>query len=208
MSDQLNEFVKMLENRQTGWVARRDAAEALGKMAQQAVHSLTAHHDDPDMDVQMAVDRSLKPLQVMLSSRPGSLRAYTLKDLAFACEKRGVRTVETWESGFQITVRLREKRVQKVYLMSHDSRDGRRLVRIYTHCGPATEEACKWALRANAKITHAAFALLHRDGEEHLVLVKNILKEEATRELVKRTVKEMAYYGDWLEEKLGGLDEF
>jgi len=44
------------------------------------------------------------------------------------------------------------------------------------------------------------------NDEKHLAIVNNILKDEASPDVIKRGVKEMAYYGDWLEKKLSDMD--
>ena len=41
-----------------------------------------------------------------------------------------------------------------------------------------------------------------------MVLARTFLASEATPAQVKAAVKEIAYYGDWLELKLTGLDDF
>jgi len=40
------------------------------------------------------------------------------------------------------------------------------------------------------------------------VLTNCFLARTATPSLIKASVKELAHYGDWIESKLGGLDDF
>ncbi len=204
----LKQTLDVLENLEAGWVARRDAAESLGKIAYQSVNVLVNHLTDKDTDVQMAVERCLEPIHVILRTRSKSRRHYTLRDLALACEKKGARTVDTQDSGFVVAVKLRNGRSHQVFIMPHEARDGRKMVRVYTLCGVATPERMAWALKANTKLTHGAFALLRWQEEDYLSIMNNILKQEAFPDVIKRAVKEMAYYGDWLEEKMSGMDEF
>ncbi len=208
MDESIASLQSLLEDREGGWVQRRDAAEALGKLSYQAASSLVEHLEDADMDVRIAIERCLEPLHVMLRTRAKLRKHYTLRDLAYACERRGARAIETQDAGFVVSVKLKNGRSQRVHIMPHETRDGKSMVRIYTLCGPATAEKQAWALKANAKLTHGAFALMPWQGQEHLVIINNILKQEALPDVVKRCVKEMAQYGDWLEEKLSGLDEF
>lgn len=204
----MQEALENIGNPELGWVMRRDAAEALGKIAYNSVTALADHLQDKDTDVQMAVERCLEPIHIVLRSGARMRRHYTLRDLAFACEKKGARLVEAHDSGFVITVKLPNGRSHRVYLMPHEGRDGRKMVRVYTLCGVAAPEKLAWALKANTKLTHGAFAMLRWKDEDHLAIMNNILKQEALPDVIKNAVKEMAYYGDWLEEKISGMDEF
>jgi hypothetical protein len=208
MESLTQELLQILKNRESGWVARRDAAENIGKHANRLVASLLEHQQDPDMDVQMEVVRQIKPLHVLLNTGGKSRKSFTLRDLAFVCEKHGQRTVETYKNGFVITVKLDGGRSHRVYLMPHKVNEGKGMIRLFTLCGEASPEKFAWVLRANTKLSHGAFSLLTFNKQEYLVIMKNLLKEEATPEIVKRGVKEMAFYGDWLEEKIKAMDTF
>jgi hypothetical protein len=204
----IQELLQVLNNRESGWVARRDAAENIGKIAHRLVGALVEHQQDTDMDVQMEIERQVAPLHVVLNTRGKSRKNFTLRDLAFACEKHGQRTVETYKTGFVITVKLNEGRSHRVYVMPHKLSEGNDIIRLFTLCGETSPEKFAWALRANTKLSHGAFSLLTFNKQEYLVIMKNLLKEEATPEIVKRGVKEMAYYGDWLEDKISAMDSF
>ena len=209
MMTQLEQLVRTLENREAGWVVRRDAAELLGRVAQTAIAALTAQRNDTDMDVQLQVERSLEGLYAL--SLPGAARRgeFTLRDLAMACDKRPARVVEPHHDGYVVTVRLDAARSQRVHIMPYESRDGRRIIRVYTVCGTATPEAMAWVLRSNGKLTHGAFAILQgKDGPEQIVLLNNLMRQDATPDAIKMSVKQIAYFGDQLEQRLSQLDEF
>lgn len=208
MDASAQDLVQVLNDRAAGWVARRDAAEHLGKIAHRVIAELLSHQQDQDMDVQLEVVRTLEPLHVLLATRGKPRRQYTLRDLALSCEKHGYRTVDTYKSGFVVTVKLESGRSHRVYIMPHKLKEGKNIIRLFTLCGEATPEKFSWTLKANTKLTHGAFALLKFNEEEHLAIVNNIVKEEATPEMIKRGVKEMAFYGDWLEDKLTRQDNF
>ncbi|HQN01753.1 MAG TPA: hypothetical protein PLL36_11785 [Candidatus Hydrogenedentes bacterium] len=201
----LDELGKVLNDHDAGWVARRDAAEKLGKVAHRALGILLEHKQDPDMDVQMEVGRCLEPLHILLSTRGKRRKPYTLRELALSCEKHGFRTVEAYKTGFVVTVKLDGPRMHRVYLMPGKFRD-KSVIRLFTLCGEATSDKLLWALKANTKLFHGAFATLKFNDEKHLAIVNNILKDEASPDVIKRGVKEMAYYGDWLEKKLSDMD--
>ncbi len=209
MMTQLEQLVRTLEDRESGWVVRRDAAELLGKVAQHAISALISQRNDTDMDVQLQVERSLEGLYAL--ALPGSAHKgeFTLRDLAIACDRRPARVVEPHQDGYLVTVRLDAARSQRVHIMPYETRDGRRIIRVYTACGPATSEAMAWVLRSNGKLTHGAFAILQaKEGPEQIVLLNNLMRQDATPEAVKMSVKQIAYFGDQLEQRLNQLEEF
>lgn len=207
MDVSLGDLLKTMKDKGAGWVTRRDAIENLGKQAHRLVAALLDCQKDDDIDIKIAAAHSLEPLHVLLSTRGSQRKQFTLRDLAFACEKHGQRIVETYKSGFVVTVKLDSSRSHRVYLMPHKLAGERSIIRIFTLCGEATPDRYEWALHENSKLTHGAFSLISFNGEKYLAIMNNVIKEEATPEMIKRAVKEMAYYGDWLEAKLKGKDE-
>ena len=207
MESSVSKFVEALNNPQNGWVIRRDAAERLGRAALESITALSSHLKDKDMDVVIAIEACLEPLHVVLQTRDKTRKHYSFRDLAEGCQKKNSREVETHEKGYMITVTLPKKRRQRVYIMRYKSKDGRDMVRVFTMCGRANKDYEHLALQLNRKFSHAALALQKWKDEDYLVLVNNILRQEATPDMIKRCVKEMAYYGDWLEEKIEGTDE-
>lgn len=209
MLDQFRELVGRLEDRESGWVARRDAAEVLGKLAQGALMALQSHRNDPDMDVRLQVERSMDAITALLPVRAKSRQEPTLRDLAVFCERAPARIVEPHENGFVVTVRLANERTQKVYIMPHDTRDKRRMVQVYTFCGEVNPQVFEWLLRTNSRIANGAFTLLPgKGGPDRMALLHNIPRANATPEVVKLSVKELAYYGDKLERHMGSDDAF
>lgn len=206
MGKSIQELIQELNDKTSGWATRRDAAENLGKYAHRLVTELLNHQQEEDMDVQMEVERSLEPLRVLLETPGKTQKQYTLRELALACERHGHRTVDTYKTGFVVTVKLEEGRSQRIYIMPNKSTESKKIIRLFTLCGEASPEMLSWALKANAKLTHAAFSILAFDEGEQLAIINNILKENATPAIIKRGVKEMAFYGDWLEEKLSNGD--
>ncbi|MBI1321522.1 MAG: hypothetical protein GC168_21595 [Candidatus Hydrogenedens sp.] len=211
MPDTLNEALEALKNPQAGWVTRRDAAELLGKVARKTVAVLESHRDDADVDVRKAVQEALDRIDRTQSAAQESPSEPdtppTLDALARSCAKRGEREVTAEGKGYCITVALPEGRAQRVYLNETARADRPPLLCVQTRCGTPDERTKLWALRSNAKLSHCAFALRDDGGREELLLVNNIDLRLATPDGVKAAVKEMAFYGDWIEHKLSGLDE-
>jgi len=206
MYEELRRTIRALDSREAGWVTRRDAAEVLGKVARQALAALDAHRADPDVDVRRAVERALGEVSTPPPSEITD-RTYSMRELAEGCAKEGVREVEAHGDGYRVRVRIDATRGQTVYVMPHQRRDGTSLVRVYSWCGTPTPEVLHWAMKSNAKLVHCAFAVETTDGAEQIVLVNSFVYGKATPAMLKASVKEVAFYADWLEKKLTGLDE-
>lgn len=210
MTEKLEKLAQKLHDPDTGWVIRRDAAETLGKIAYFALDALREHADEMDVDVRRAIDQALGEASAALAGVAPlpKLKQYTLEELAKGCAKDGERVVAPHGKGFVVQVTLKSGRHQAVYLNHHKRKDGMELIRIFTECGKPREDALEWALRANMKIAHGALALTKDDGEERLVLTDCYLTHAANPAEIKASVKELAIYGDWIESKLSGLDDF
>jgi hypothetical protein len=133
--------------------------------------------------------------------------AVSLEKLAQACVKPGERTIEPYETGFKVKVRLPNGRHQAVFLLPFMRKDGRRLIRVYTYCGKPTPDSLGWALRANTKLTRGALGLAGEGNEEQFVLVCCYDDETARPEQIKQAVKDIAFHGDEIEQKMTGMDE-
>lgn len=211
MFEALEKAINQLEDTQAGWVHRRDAAQALGRYARDAAAALLRHRDEPDVDVRREVREALSQ-----ALPPGAANAAPAEaPLSFAqigpsLEKPGRREVRQEGTGWLVEVRVSKKRSQRVRIEETQSQDKRPLMRAETTCGPAAEAVQRWALRTNPNLVHCAFAM--RDGAEgnpaEIVLVGNLPLEDATPVLVKRVVKAVAFYGDWLENKISNEDMF
>jgi len=202
--------VAELADARAGWVHRRDAAEALGRAAGQALTALRAHEDDADVDVRAIVQKVLgqaSAAMVGIEPRAQEEDSLSLGELVKACEKPGQRTVAQKDGDFVVTVQLKQGRHQDVYVSPFKRKDGAELIRVFTYCGAESEEALEWALEANMKLSHCALALTHDEDNRRFVLTRCFLAEAARPEQVKAAVKEIAFYGDWIEKKLTGLDE-
>lgn len=209
MLNDLENIIAALADTNSGWVARRDAAEALGEIAKKSIAALQAHAAEKDTDVRAAVERALRQIgePASATASAGTVAAPpTMKALALACVKKPTRAVRREGTGFVVRVALKNDRTQDVQIARHTRDDGRELIRVSTECGPADAESIAWAVRSNSQLMFCAFNVDEREGVDHLCLVRNFDPKHVTPAMVKDVVKEMAYYGDWLEKKLGGGD--
>ncbi len=206
----LAQCIADLRDTKAGWVTRRDAAENLGKAARQALDCLRAHEQEADQDVRRTVIQALAhvgstPAPPAAEPQP---RNYTMEELLQAVEKPGKRAVSAHGDGFIIQFHLPENREQTVHIKPFAGTDGMQLIRLYTFCAEANEKIIGWAMRANVKLPHCAFAIHARDEKEWVVLAYNFDRERAKPEDFKAAAKAIAHYGDWFERHLTGMDEF
>lgn len=215
MPDPIDVAVRQLADPKAGWVTRRDAAEFLGTVARKALGALHAHAKEADQDVRATVKAQLTavnaPAPASTAPAPSKTRdrrQYSLDELAQACAKPDRRTVRKDGEGYIVEARLPNNRAQTIYLRPLISKDEKPLLRIYTCCGHPTPEALEWTLRSNARLTRCAFAIEEDEDGTFLILVHNLFLDCATPEEAKSIVKQIAFYGDWLEHKLTGQDEW
>ena len=207
MADDIQRATDALADRNNTWVARRDAAEWLGKAAGRAVHSLLANRvSDGDRDVQDAINRALSDAKQTFGKAAASPGPLTIEALVKAVERPGTRDVTPVDGGYAIKVALRDGRSQTLTVTQAKSQSGGDTVRISTRCGPATDKALRWALKTNGGFTHCGMTLVEENGQSWFDLVNAILLETATVDEFKACIKEMAFYGDWAETKVSSGD--
>ncbi|MBI5095308.1 MAG: hypothetical protein HZB26_23095 [Candidatus Hydrogenedentes bacterium] len=207
MFEEVDKAAATLADTKAGWVTRRDAVETLGGNASRAIAALQRHAEESDVDVRAAAQKELARAKSSLQAVKADAKACSLEDLVRGLAKDGERTVTRADRGFAVDVRFKSGRTQRVYVAPHEIREGYPLVRVITYCGKPKDEAFEWALQANLKMIHGSIALEEERGEKRLVIVTCFLASEATPLEVRSAVKEIAYYGDWIESKLSGKDE-
>jgi hypothetical protein len=198
-----------LKNGSAGWVTRRDGAEVLGEFAARSIAALHQHRQESDVDVQAAVARQLSRASATLEGVSPEPRQYTLAELVQSCAKGEIRLVSEHGDGYQVEVKFQDDRHQVVYITPYKRRDGVELIRVFTYCAKdPDQDVLTWAMRSNAKLVQCALGVFFEDGVEKLVLLNNFILSETTPTEIKAAVKEIAFYGDWLEEKVTGMDDF
>lgn len=210
MHEELNHAISILADARASWVNRRDAAEYLGEAARRALVTLDAHRADADVDVRGAAEKGLQRgtsgLSETAKTAPGG--GFTLDELVRGCEKAGERAVTRHGEAYLVSVKLRENRNQAVHITVLERKDVPKEVRIFTYCGKPSPDSLKWALQANLKLARGALALTGDGEDARLVLVETQPLGDLTPERLKALVKEIAGYGDWIEQKMTGLDDF
>lgn len=209
MSKETGRIVSILADTDGGWVNRRDAAEGLGRMAQGAIQGLKAHEKDSDRDVKSAVVSSLQSIGRALQGLDMSADAGgapSLERMLGAMEKPGNRDLSKVDNGFSMLVVTSDGRTQTVLIEETTSNTKREIVRVSTICAKADSLSYEWALKNNSSMSHCALAVEERDGELTLVLINNLLADSLSYAELKLSVKEVAFYGDWVEDKLSSED--
>ncbi len=209
MKQAISKTLGVLADSEAGWVDRRDAAVELGQGAVEAVRGLKAHEKDSDRDVQESIRQSLRDVGraaagIDLDAPTGGMPS--LEKLVEALEKEGSRDVAKSGDAFEITVATDNGRSQKVRVEATQSNTQRDIIRVTTLCAKAEEKAHVWALTNNSHMSHCSLAIENRDGEPWLILVNSLFAETVSFAELKLTVKEVAFYGDWVEDKLTGED--
>jgi hypothetical protein len=209
MQSSVSKTLKVLADVDAGWVNRRDAAVELGQGAVEAVRGLKTHEKEPDRDVQESIARSLQDVAkaaagIDLDAPSGGMPS--LQKLVEALESKGSRDVTKSGDTFEITVVTDKGRSQKVYVEAAQSNTKRDIIRVTTRCARAEEKAYEWALTNNSHMSHCSLAIEIIDGDPWLVLVNSLLADSVSFAELKLTVKEVAFYGDWVEDKLTGED--
>lgn len=205
MLKEIDKAASELADARSSWVNRRDAADVLGSAAERSIRALHSHRQDKDVDVRDATGRALGRVGAALAGMPPQ-RGYALEELAQACVKPGERSVEPDADGFVVIVETGNGRRQRVSIRPLDGRRGKLIV-LTTRCGKATAECISWALRTNMDLALSALALAKEGEEDWLVLRSCYLPDEATPQEIKASVKELAFYGDWIERKLSGAED-
>ncbi len=214
MFEDIDSAANNLRDTKAGWVTRRDAVETLSKAAERVLGTLKEFSEEMDVDVRRAVDEALGKAAAILEGvtpNPGPAPAKeppTLEELVRSCEKPNERTVEAHGDGYVIRVKLKNGRNQVVKVRPVAREDGVNLYQVYTVCGRPEEKAYGWALHANMKMAQGALALASDGDEERFVLTNCFLVNEVSPKELKLAVKEIAYFGDWIESKLSARDEF
>lgn len=205
----IEKAIQVLRNPDSGWATRKETAHALAESARKVIHALRDHKDDRDQDVRAAVRECLRKIpQVKAAPGAAPRKDYALEELAQHCAKPGSRTVHEYDEGYRVEVRIDEARMQDVFVRPITKDDGTQMIRVFTVCGKPDASTAAWALRTNTDMIGCAFAVENHERFEHLILVQNFHRAKASPEEVLAAVKQVAFYGDWLEKRLGTVDNF
>ena len=208
MADDLDRAITQLSSREGTWVARRDAADFLGKVAMRARDGLARFAQDPDTDVRAAVARALGDAAWRDSGRDSQSAQLTLEELVRAVEREGKRAARPIDGGFEITATLKTGRTQKVFVTRGTSEAGAETIRVRSRCGLADPQAMAWALRANGRLPHCSIAIVEDGGQQWFEIGHSLRTQKATPDELRACIKEVAFYGDWAEARLSKQDAF
>lgn len=208
MAGPLDKHIATLRDANAGWVNRRDAALAIGSVAGQALQALKHCERESDPDVQAEIRKALGMARAGLEGvAPLAGARFSMEDFAREIAKPPKRVVAPEGAGLKVTVQVPGNRVQTVYVQPHDGTSGVKLIRVYTRCGSPREGSYDWALKINLNTALCALALTEENGAEMYWLVAHFLAEHATPSELKAAVKEISFYGDWIEQRMAAEDQ-
>ncbi|HLQ45220.1 MAG TPA: hypothetical protein VK137_10860, partial [Planctomycetaceae bacterium] len=115
----------------------------------------------------------------------------------------------TWSARgdeFDVVVKLRNGRQQRVVIAPSDSHAPFKQLQIFSLGGPAQTEQFESALRRNAVQQHGSIAVRDVDGRPHFVIVENHSRAKVDADELCRSVRHIARHADKVEEFLTGRD--
>ncbi len=115
----------------------------------------------------------------------------------------------TWSSRgeeFDVVVKLRNGRQQRVVIALNEDQVPFKLLQIFSVGGPARPEHFELALRRNALHPHGSIAVRDVDGHPHFVVVENHSRAKVDADELCRSVHHIARHADKVEEFLTGRD--
>ena len=107
---------------------------------------------------------------------------------------------------FELNVKLPGNRHQVVWIESTGTAAREKVLKIYSHCCPAVPRYYEKALRLNDVITHGGLMLQDIDGVPWFVMQNCYPRYTVDAEEVRRSVLEIAFHADAIEQELTGQD--
>lgn len=115
----------------------------------------------------------------------------------------------TWTaegSRFRIEVALPHGRRQAVFVETTPHGVNDRLLQVFSRCGRAEPSFWQEALKLNSRISHGAIAIREIDGQEQFVVVNSYPRGTVDSEEIRRSVIDVAFHADAIENLLTGHD--
>ena len=107
------------------------------------------------------------------------------------------------DKSFQFQLSLPNGRRQKVAVFfERPDSDGRKLVVVYSECGPADPSLYEKVLRKNLSIPAGAFAIRDIDGRPNFVIVDTIPADLTTPRALAKKIENIAALADGVEKSL------
>ncbi|MBX6312805.1 MAG: serine/threonine protein kinase [Isosphaeraceae bacterium] len=109
---------------------------------------------------------------------------------------------------FRILLPVPGDRLQEVYVEACQSREGQRLVRIFSVCGPADPRHFEFALKLNTELTIGGLSIKEVNGQPMFVMTRTYAWAHVTPADIRAAILEIARRGDWVEQQLTQNDLF
>ncbi len=115
-----------------------------------------------------------------------------------------------WErdarDGFRVRLTLRHQRTQTLYIENSEHSPGERLLMLYTICCEARSSFYEDALRLNAVVHHGGISIRDIEGTPYFVMIDTYPRATVSGEDIRRSVIELGYRADAVEQLLTGKD--
>lgn len=107
---------------------------------------------------------------------------------------------------YELDMSLPDGRRQTLFVESSPHSASERLLLIYSLCCDARPEYYEDALRLNSEMLHGALAIREVDGTPTFVVIDTYPRATVDPEEIRRSVLEVAFQADAVENRLTGLD--
>ncbi|MCX5758810.1 MAG: hypothetical protein NTU83_09965 [Candidatus Hydrogenedentes bacterium] len=200
MFEGIERAAQVLADAKAGWVNRRDAAVFLGETANDSLAALVLYRNDMDQDVKNAVAKSVAKVCLCVEVE------HTLEEMAQTCSELPEVAVKMHAQGFVADVRLANGHAHRVFVSRYLAENHPPAIRVFSICGRPTPQSIPWALRMNMQLSHGALAITGEGNEEQFALVDYYLASQVSPLEVAVSVRELGFYGDWIETRLKELE--
>jgi serine/threonine-protein kinase len=107
---------------------------------------------------------------------------------------------------YRLELTLPDGRRQVLFVEPSDHVGAERLLLIYSVCCAARPDYYEQALRLNSELQHGGLAIREIDGEAKFIMVDTYPRATVDAEEVRKSVLEIAFRADTVEQQLTGLD--
>jgi len=118
----------------------------------------------------------------------------------------GIQWERDTRDGFRVRLTLRHQRTQTLFIENSEHSPGERLLMLYTICCEARPSFYEDALRLNSVVHHGGISIRDIEGTPYFVMIDTYPRATVSGEDIRRSVIELGYRADAVEQLLTGKD--